>query len=151
MITVTYGNMNDNDFNSGVSAIDTCPSLNVKTMCAFNKFMRIYDKERENAKTLFGKILDKYTVMETTGEGDKIVSKPKTETVGGVTRRVFTDEAAMDAEMKHLLTESFEVPINPIPLSDLTAAKLSPRQTRSLSPLLISEDEVQVGPKLVSK
>lgn len=151
MIKLNYSHLNDSDFNSALGVIDVCPSLAVKTLCAFNKLKKAVDKEHVSAKELFTKVLDKYTVMETVGEGDKIVTQPKMQTVAGGSRRFLTDEAAMDAELKTLMTEEFEVGIAPLTLTELAPANLSPRQTRALGPVLVSDEEIQAGPKLVSK
>lgn len=151
MIKLTYANVNDADFNDALEVIDRCTVLTVKTMCAFNKLKRAFDGEKKVARDLFTKIIDKYTEFETVGVGDKIETKPKIKKgPAGNDVRCLTDEAAMDKEAKELLEQPFEIQINPIPLSELAVAKLTPRQVRALAPVLVEEEE-KVGPKLVSR
>lgn len=149
MITLSYKHINDTDFNDAIEIIDRTNTLSVKTMCAFNRFKKTYDTEKARARELFNKIIEKYTEMETVSEGDKIVQKPKTKLVDGQTQRSFTDPAAMDLEVKELLEETFDVQVHPIPMNDLGACRLSPKQVRALAPILVDEEDAKAGPQLV--
>lgn len=147
MITLSYKNVNDPDFNDALETLDRCTVFSVKTLCSFNKLKKTWDAEKATARELFAKVIEKYTEMETVSEGDKIVTKPKMKTVDGKVLRCFTDEKAMDAAAKELLEQKFEVQIHPFTLTELMAAKLSPKQVRALEPII--KDEDASAPRLV--
>ena len=147
MITLSYKNVNDPDFNDALEMLDRCTVFSVKTLCSFNKLKKTWDAERQTARELFQKIIEQFSEMETVTEGDKIVTKPKTKMVNGKVLRCFTDEKAMDAAAKELLEQTFEVQIHPFTLTELMAAKLGPKQVRALEPII--KDEDAAAPRLV--
>ena len=146
MITLSYKNVNDPDFNDALEMLDRCTVFSVKTLCSFNKLKKAWDAERQTARELFQKVIERFTEMETVSEDGKMVTKPKMKMVDGKALRCFTDEGGMDAAAKELLEQTFEVQVHPFTVTELMAAKLSPKQIRALEPIIKDEDAT---PRLV--
>lgn len=134
-LVYSYREIDHRPLHEALEVLDNCPVLSVKTMCHFNKFKKKFDEEYKTFIDMARKIHDRYLIKAADG---KMEGQPK-----------FTDEEAKNREMGELWAQEFTIEVNPLKLSEVVIAELSPKQIRALDKFLIIDEAAANGPKLV--
>ena len=148
MIKLRYEHINDPRFHDAVEKIDNASNMSGKTAYDFGKFKKVWDVEREKAKTMMDAVIKKYVVFGKDGRPvvaqkerpsfiKRLVGKGKNYQAGNG-MFVFKDRTGYEHEAKKVLDMEFEVPVNRFAFDELLKAGLTPKELRVIE-ILVEE------------